>query len=111
MELKDFIKEVIKGIYDGVDELKHETDKNIIPVGGLVSEHIPYVKDGIGPSTEAKLVSHIQFEVALTEQIVEGKEKGIGVLLSSITLGGKKNDEETNISLTKVKFNIPIELK
>jgi len=111
MQLNEFIKDVITNIYDGVSEAKKSTGKNVLPSGGLISEGIPYVKSGIGPSAAATMVSNIEFEVILTDGTKDGVNGGIGVLLGALTLGAKGNSETQQSSLSKIKFNIPIELK
>lgn len=111
MELKDFIKDVITDIYEGISEAKKQTGKSILPSGGLVSEGIPYVKNGIGPTASATMVSNLEFEVSLTDGNKDGVSGGIGVLLGSLSLGGKSNSESQQTSLSKIRFNIPIELK
>lgn len=108
MELNEFVKDVIVSIYDGISEAKKATGKPVLPSGGLVSEGIPYVKNAIGPAT---MISNLEFEVALTDGTKDGVNGGIGVLLGSLTLGAKSNSETQQTSLSKIKFNIPIELK
>lgn len=111
MELNEFVKDVIVSIYDGIAEAKKATGKPVLPSGGLISEGIPYVKNGIGPNTHATMISNLQFEVALTDGTKDGVNGGIGVLLGSLTLGAKGNSETQQTSLSRIKFNIPIELK
>lgn len=111
MELNEFVKDVIVSIYDGILEAKKATGKPVLPSGGLVSEGVPYVKSGIGPTAHATMISNLEFEVALTDGTKDGVNGGIGVLLGSLTLGAKGNSETQQTSLSKIKFNIPIELK
>lgn len=111
MELKDFIKDVIVDIYEGISAAKKETGKSVLPNAGLVSEGIPYVKNGIGPGAQATMISNLVFEVSLTDGSKDGVSGGIGVLLGSLSLGGKGSSETQQTSLSKIKFNIPIELK
>lgn len=111
MELNEFVKDVIVSIYDGISEAKKATGKPVLPSGGLISEGIPYVKNGIGPNTHATMISNLEFEVTLTDGTKDGVNGGIGVLLGSLTLGAKGNSETQQTSLSKIKFNIPIELK
>lgn len=110
MELNDFIKDVIVGIYSGLNDAKKETKKNVVPSGGLISEGIPYIKNGIGPNASATMISNIEFEVALTEGSKDGTDGGIGVLLGALNLGAKGSSESEKVSLSKIKFNIPIAL-
>lgn len=111
MELKDFIKDVIVDIYEGISAAKKTTGKRIIPEASLIPESIPYVKNGIGPNSQATMVSNLVFEVSLTNENKDGTSSGIGVLLGSFNIGGKESSENQQTSLSKIKFNIPIELK
>lgn len=111
MELDEFIKNVIVSIHKGLDSAKTEVGKSILPSGGLISDGIPYVKSGIGPSSKATMVSNLEFEVALTDSNKDGVKSGIGVLLGSLNLGVKGSNETEQISLSKIKFNIPINLE
>lgn len=111
MQLNEFIKDVILNIYDGLNQAKDATGKNIIPSGGLVSDGIPYVKDGMGASASAKFISNLIFEVSLTDESKDGVSGGVGVLLGALNLGTKGNSETQQSSLSKIKFNIPIDLK
>ncbi len=110
MQLSEFIKDVITNIYEGISSAKESTGKNILPQGGLVSEGIPYVKSGIGPTSKPTMISNIEFEVSLTDGTKDGVNGGIGVLLGALTLGAKGNSETEQTSLSKIKFNVPIEL-
>lgn len=111
MELNEFVKDVIVNIYDGLSEAQKVTGKSVLPSGGIVSEGIPYVKKGIGIQTNATMISNLEFEVALTDGVKDGVHGGIGVLLGALTVGTKGNSETQQTSLSKIKFNIPIELK
>lgn len=111
MELKDFIRDVIVDIYEGISAAKSVTGKSIVPDASFVPESIPYVKNGIGPNSKATMVSNLLFEVSLTDANKDGTSGGIGVLLGSLNIGGKTNSENQQTSLSRIKFNIPIELK
>lgn len=110
MELKDFIKDVIVSIYNGISEAKETTGKHILPQGNSISESIPYISKGMAPLDPIAIVSNLEFELSLTEGDKNGITGGIGVLLGSLTMGSKGNNEHQQTSLSKIKFNIPIEL-
>lgn len=111
MELNEFVKSVIVNIYDGISDAKKVTGKSVLPSGGIVSDGIPYVKNAPGPSANAIMISNLEFEVSLTDGVKDGTHGGIGVLLGALTIGAKGDSETQQTSLSKIKFNIPIELK
>lgn len=110
MILDEFIKEVIVSIHKGIDKAQLEGGKEILPNSGLISESIPYVKYGVGPTAKSSMISNVEFEVSLINSDKDGVSGGIGVLLGAISLGAKGSNEKENISHSKVKFNIPIKL-
>lgn len=111
MELNEFIKNVIVNIYNGISEAQQSTNKQVLPKGGVISEGIPYVKSGLGPTASATMISNIEFEVSLTDGSKDGVSGGIGVMLGSLGIGTKGSSETQQTSLSKIRFNIPIELK
>lgn len=108
MELKDFVKNTLIQIVDGVIEAERELEQKgatVNPVGGYfdqkqVGGRTWSFKDGI---TEV-----VDFDVALTNSEKEGSSAGIGVLLGSINLGAKGASEETITSVTRIKFSVPV---
>lgn len=112
MDLNDFIKDVIVSVYDGISKAKQETGFQVIPSGLSASEGIPYVVNEVGPrGSKSTLVSNLHFEVSLTESTKDGSTGGIGVMLGNLGIGVKGNNESNQSSLSKIKFNIPIEIK
>ena len=111
MDLNEFVKDVIVSIYDGLSKAKEEIGHSIIPTAGIVSEGIPYVKSELHPRTPATTISNLQFEVSLTDGTKDGVNGGIGVMLGNLTIGTKGSSEYNQTSLSKIKFNIPIELR
>lgn len=116
MELKDFIKEVIRDITDAVKECQEEFDNGAIisPTNRSATEKIK--------STNGDLkISYIDFEVAVTaisSTEANGTTKG-GIEVSGSVLGvslggkfgGKTKSEENkhvNENISKIKFSIPV---
>jgi len=108
MDLKDFVKNTLVQIIDGVIEAENELEKKgatVNPIGGHFDQkqlggRTWSFKDGI---TET-----VEFDVALTSSEKEGTSAGIGVLLGSINLGTKGASEESITSVTRIKFSVPI---
>jgi hypothetical protein len=108
VELKDFVKNTLVQIVDGVLEAEKELSQKgatVNPIGGYFDQaqlggRTWSFKDGITESVE--------FDVALTNSEKEGTAAGIGVLLGSINLGAKGSSEDTVTSVTRIKFSIPV---
>lgn len=108
MELKDFVKNTLVQIVDGVIEAEKELEKKgstVNPIGGYFDQkqiggRTWSFKDGV---TEV-----VDFDVALTNSEKEGTSAGIGVLLGNINLGAKGASEEVITSVTRIKFSVPI---
>ncbi len=107
MELKDFIKQTIEQIVEGVVEAqalirKHGADIN--PV------NFSYTSDGKHNSSRHSLPQNVLFDIGLTSSTKEGSSEGIGVFLGSINLGKKNEDSVESVAVTKVKFTVPLVL-
>ena len=111
MELKQFISNTLAEIAEGVNNAKPIYDS----MGGIVNP-----RDFTYPSKDLShfyiqdkryFPSYIEFEVALTQDKSSKSSGGIGVLLGSISAGGKTGTEEAMTALTKIKFTIPVVLR
>jgi len=115
MDIDIFIKEVIVGIFNGIDMAEKSLDKNIIPDEAIEIKGSPCVKTVIYPGgrslTKYVAMSNLEFEVSLTESNKDGVSGSIGVFLGSVGIGTKGNSEDEKSTLSKIKFNIPIQLK
>lgn len=107
MELKDFIKGVIKDVTDAVKESQDTLDNGAIisPINSKASEVIR--------STRGDLkISYIDFEVAVTAGTSTGinGEIGGGIKVLSSFIGSKidAGNKETNENVSKVKFSMPV---
>jgi len=108
MDLKDFIKNTLVQIADGVSEAEKELEvKNasVNPIGGYFDQK---QLGGRTWSFKNGVTEIVEFDVALTNSEKEGTSAGIGVLLGSINLGAKGASEEAVLSVTRIKFSIPL---
>ncbi|WP_193166255.1 hypothetical protein [Microbulbifer hainanensis] len=108
MELKEFVKNTLVQIVDGVIEAERELDQKgatVNPVGGYFDQK---QVGGRTWSFEDGIAEVVDFDVALTSSEKEGTTAGIGVLLGSINLGAKGMSEEALSSVTRIKFSVPV---
>lgn len=108
MDLKDFVKNTLVQIVDGVleaeDELR-EKGASANPVGGYFDQK---QVGGRNWTHKDGVTETVNFDVALTNSEKEGTSGGIGVLLGSINLGAKGQTEEVVTSVTRIKFSVQI---
>ena len=118
MELKDFIREtlvqVAQGIEQASDELKNSTaavnPKNVIINYSENARHYGVLDQNPEELPPARLVEAIEFDVAV--HATEGSEASAkaGISVGSIGLGGKGSSSETKTSESRIQFRIPMVL-
>lgn len=97
MKLQDFVSETLKEIIDGV----------------LAAQRYAASKNArINPGSPVRRESqqHVEFDVAVTT--TEGTETkgGIGVFVGPVGLGSQGRTDNTNSSVSRIKFSIKVEL-
>ena len=107
MELKEFVKEVLVQLCEGVSDAQ----KEVVKVGGVVCpKEIRYKEQNAVIGGKDLPLETVFFEVGLVSESKEGKSKGIGVHLSAICFGGKSTDEVRAETVTRIKFSVPLVL-
>jgi hypothetical protein len=114
MNLRDFIRETLTEIADGVAE----ADEKVAARGGAVNpRNVVTNKSGEGPygfcieDRKAKYhpaVESIEFDVVVSA--AEGKETkgGIGVHVGAIGIGSAGKSDQASSSQSRIKFRIPM---
>lgn len=105
MDLRNFIAETLTQIIGGITDaqknmMEFQKDKE--------SEYTaPYVNPNPSSDNHKKL-SDVDFDVAVT--VSEGKsvEGSGGLSVMGVSLGGKGGSEQTNSSVSRIKFSIPV---
>jgi len=110
MELKEFVKETLLQITQGVKEAQEECKE----LGGWVNPLLkaPRKMEGKGfeMDNEHYPVTIVEFKVGLTENIGTENKKGIGVFLPSISLGAAQTKDNNHQSVTSIEFSVPVVL-
>ena len=107
MELKDFIKESIRNIVEGVTEsqlLIKEKGAQINPREVQFQENGQYNYHNSGKP------HFVEFDVGLTSIQKSGSSEGIGVFLGGVTIGKKNDDGTEHTAVTRIKFSLPLVL-
>lgn len=107
MELRDFIKETIENIVDGVVAAQ----ATIRDKGAKINpKRVQFDENGKYNDINSGMPRFVEFDVGLTSVNTSGSSEGIGVFLGTISLG-KKNDQGTeHVAVTKIKFSLPLVL-
>lgn len=106
MELKEFVKNTLIEIVEGVKNAKEECRK----LGGEVTPSVTKASLGTETGSSYRRTQEVEFEVALSEIDKSGSKKGIGVALSVVRAGGSSDAEKEIQSLSKIKFSVTIVL-
>lgn len=107
MELKDFVKATLEQIVEGVADVQ----KAVSALGAVINpSNQHFKKDGQWNSLGHAMPQDVVFDVALTATERRGSSEGIGVFLGSVNLGKKNDTVGEQVSITKVKFTVPLVL-
>lgn len=106
MELKDFVKETLIQIVQGISEAQDalaDTDCAINPCETKNGDYATaYIKN------KSRIVQDVDFNIALTSSTNSENKTGVGVLLGSIGLGGNQTSTDGNTSNTNISFSVPV---
>lgn len=111
MELKEFVKETIVQVVEGIDEANAAlSEKTAFVASANIQTNKTYQstvdKEGIH-----HYVTDLEFDVAINVQNSETKEgRGSVEVLTVINIGGKGSCENTSSSTSRIKFSLPLAL-
>lgn len=110
MELKQYVKETLLQIIDGVKEAQEEAlEKGAIinPVnirgGNATNEYININDNSV-------CVNNIDFEVEISTTDETNTTTGVGIYVAGLGLGTKNNDKGKNLATNKLAFSVPTTL-
>jgi hypothetical protein len=113
MELKEFVKETLVQIAEGV----HEAGKELKPLNAAVNpSHIytaPHIAGDchaeLAPrSTRSRTLQEIEFDVAVTTSSENGKKAGLGIFVGSVGIGAQDTTDEASHTLSRIRFKVPM---
>jgi len=108
MNLKDFVRDTLTQIVDGVIEARKilvEKNADVNPIGGHFDQA---ALGGKQWSFEKGITEFVNFNVALTQEDATGTKGGIGVFLGGVGLGAQGRSEASSGSLSRIEFRVPI---
>lgn len=109
MELKEFIKEVLKDITDAVAESQQELDNGCIiaPVtkrNGIASDRIEFENAMVAK------VCDVKFDIAVEIQNASDKKSKIGVFSSIASVGRETSHDVSSNEISRISLEIPVVL-
>ena len=113
MDIKDFIKESLLQIVDGITEANTalEAKGASIPTTGVAGEGVwcTLVKDKNNPHT--RLVMRVDFDLAVTVTQSDNLKAGGGISIASLVNAGTtcENSSQSE-SVSRIRYTIPLEL-
>lgn len=108
IELKDFVRDSLVQIVEGVAEARDPIAKLgglVNPVGNTDQRN---VRKGHEFNPMSGSTEFVEFDVAISVGETESKSSGVGLFVGPVGLGAKSDGEESNSSTTKIKFAVPI---
>lgn len=109
MELKEFIKETLVQIAQGVREAQEELKEQ----GTIINPELSHAPSGEKIMVQGRpyMLQQVDFTVALTLSESGSSKKGISVSFASIlAAGGNTNNDSRNEATNTIKFKVPIVL-
>ena len=107
MELKEFVKETLIQITEGVKEAQEECKKIGCLVNPMLSVKTSNTESYRHNDKDYPATS-VNFKIGLTESNTKGDKTGIGVFLSKVSLGKEINKELEIQSITSVEFSVTV---
>lgn len=134
LTLKDFLRETLTQIVDGVDEFQEGKDVGVVQVfpsihrksvetPGLVQIGVKqdgektkdighgYGQTKIAVNKRTRYACMIDFDIAVTAESSDNAKFGGGIKVVGMHLGGDTSGENKNSNISRVKFSIPVEFK
>lgn len=115
MDLKEFIKESIVQIAQGIEEANKELEESPAMVNPM---HVVANSDSAQAYARTKKPSHdnpgirivekVEFDVAVVAETGEGGKVGAKLSIASIGIGAQGETKSMNKSESRIKFSIPM---
>ncbi len=104
IELRDFVAETLKQVIDGVCLAQDHAKAK----GAIISEGRVGMPERGYSQTMGTPEREIEFDVAITK--IEGTETqgGIGVFVGPVGLGSRGKSDESNSTVSRIKFSVPV---
>lgn len=109
MELKDFISGTLIQIIEGVSEAQNYAAENNTKVN---PPNLTLIKAGSNDiycdTSNSKYAQIVDFDVAITTSDESSGKAGIGIFVGPVGIGGQTKSDQSNSSVSKLKFSVPV---
>lgn len=106
MELKDFVKETLIQIIQGISEAQEALADTDCAINPREIKKGDYAEASIKNKTH--VVQNVSFNIALTSTSNSEDKTGIGVMFGSFGIGGNKTSTDGSASNTNISFSVPV---
>jgi hypothetical protein len=106
VELRTFIRKTLIQVIEGIQEAQKESQETsaiINPSNTSMKQQVRHPDSGNNYS-----IQELHFDIAVTTTDKEGKSGGIGIFVSSLGIGGKKEIQASQITENRIQFSVPI---
>ena len=113
MDIKDFIKESLLQIVDGITEANKalESKGASIPVTGVAGEGVWWTLIKEGNDRHTKHAMRVDFDLAVTVSQSDNLKAGGGISIASLLNAGATSENcSQSESVSRIKYTIPLEL-
>ena len=108
MELEQFLSETLKQILAGIKSAQIAAKES----GGYINPAIlpihPGPIDGFIRDGSGNFAQIVSFDIALTASEGSSTKGGVGVVAGVFNLGTSGSSQDTNTTVSRVKFSVPI---
>ena len=107
MNIQEFVKTSLVQVISGIAEAREA----VAPNGALVGSDKAYgwTKDAkIITDAHGRIISQVEFDIALTTADSKDTKGGIGVFLGSVGVGSQGASHGENTSHSRIKFSVPV---
>lgn len=109
MELREFVREALAQIVEGATDARER-----VRAQGALLNPPPENMSGLHPHQWVKetrqRISMVSFDVALTAAEESGRKAGLAVVAGVLSAGTGGGRSESNVSVSRVRFEIPLAL-
>ena len=110
LELKDFVRETLLQIAQGVAEAQRALTGTTAEVNPPVSRRFDAKTSNYGDSQSGKPIFSVEFDVAVTATEGTATKGGIGVVAGVLAVGSQGQSNAANSSVSHIKFMVPMAL-
>lgn len=108
MELKEFIRETLVQLIEGVKEAKAmvgEDNGQINPKPWHIGNEL---KNKNMTTVTEQLIHIVDFDISITATEGSGIKGGVGIFVGGVGIGTKGETNESSASQNRIKFQVPV---